>query len=56
MYKRQDIFKSRVIGHLPHASQSSYADKWEQEEQDLGRDAFAELFQHIRMILSLIHI
>lgn len=47
-----DIFKSLVIGELDGEEASSYADKWEQEEQDLGRDGFAELFGHIRMIFA----
>lgn len=47
-----DIFKSQVIGALPAEHQAAYADKWEQEEQDLGRDGFAELFGHVRMIFA----
>lgn len=47
-----DIFKSKVIGDVASADQPAYADKWEQEEQDLGRDDFAELFLHIRMIFA----
>lgn len=45
-----DIFKSKVIGDVPAQEAAEYADKWEQEEVDLGRDAFANLFGHIRMI------
>ena len=47
-----DIFKATVIGSLPDSDQSEYADKWETEEEDLGRDNFADLFQHIRMITA----
>lgn len=47
-----DIFKSNVIGDIDADRQPAYADKWEQEEQDLGRDGFAELFQHVRMIFA----
>ena len=47
-----DIFKAKVIGDIPPEDQAIYADKWEQEEQDLGRDGFAELFLHIRMIFA----
>lgn len=47
-----DIFKSKVIGDIDADQQAAYADKWEQEEQDLGRDGFAELFQHVRMIFA----
>lgn len=47
-----DIFKATVIGDVHADEQAAYADKWEQEEQDLGRDGFAELFLHIRMIFA----
>ena len=47
-----DIFKAKVIGDIPPEDQAIYADRWEQEEQDLGRDGFAELFLHIRMIFA----
>lgn len=47
-----DIFKARVIGDVAEDDQAMYADKWESEEEDLGRDAFADLFLHIRMITS----
>jgi hypothetical protein len=47
-----DIFKANVIGDVGAVDEAEYADKWEQEEQDLGRDAFAELFVHIRMIFA----
>jgi len=47
-----DIFKSMVIGDIAPEDQPTYADKWEQEEQDLSRDGFAELFLHVRMIFA----
>lgn len=47
-----DIFKSKVIGDISSHEQAAYADKWEEEEQDLGRDGFAELFQHVRMVFA----
>jgi hypothetical protein len=47
-----DISKSTVIGDIPESARAVYADKWEQEEQDLGRDGFAELFGHVRMIYA----
>lgn len=47
-----DIFKARVIGNVAEEAQAVYADKWESEEEDLGRDAFADLFLHVRMIIS----
>ncbi|OXM45519.1 hypothetical protein CFP71_38595 [Amycolatopsis thailandensis] len=45
-----DIFKSKVIGEIPDDLKEKYATKWEDLEADLGRDAFADLFSHIRMI------
>lgn len=45
-----DIFKSKVIGDISEAQAPEYANKWEQEEVDLGRDSFAELFGHIRTV------
>jgi hypothetical protein len=47
-----DIFKSKVIGDVSDQDAAEYADKWEQEEVDLGRDAFANLFGHVRMIFK----
>lgn len=47
-----DIFKARVIGAIAEAKQAAYSDKWEDEEVDLGREGFAELFLHIRMIFA----
>ena len=45
-----DILKSEIIGKVPDAQQDAYGKKWEQIEQDLGRDSFQELFNHLRMI------
>lgn len=45
-----DIFKSKVIGALPEELKQKYAGKWEDLEVDLGRDAFADLFSHVRMV------
>ncbi|AVP68112.1 DUF262 domain-containing protein [Prescottella equi] len=47
-----DIFKSKVIGDVSDQDAAEYADKWEQEEVDLGRDAFANLFGHVRMVFK----
>lgn len=47
-----DIFKSLVIGDLPQALSETYADKWEDAEEALGRDDFADLFLHVRVIVS----
>jgi Protein of unknown function DUF262/Protein of unknown function (DUF1524) len=45
-----DILKSEIIGAIPASKQDLYTQIWEGEEEDLGRDAFQELFAHIRMI------
>ncbi|MEN9936830.1 MAG: hypothetical protein RLZZ387_3409 [Chloroflexota bacterium] len=48
-----DILKSETIGAIDgEAEQEHYAQIWESEEEDLGRDAFRELFAHIRTIKS----
>ena len=47
-----DIFKSRVIGALPGAESELYATKWEDAEDALGRQAFQDLFLHIRTIYA----
>ncbi|NLE78612.1 MAG: DUF262 domain-containing protein [Rhodococcus sp.] len=47
-----DIFKSLVIGDLPDGERATYADLWENAEELLGRDDFADLFLHIRMIFA----
>lgn len=45
-----DLLKSEIIGAIPKNQQEKYTKIWEDEEEDLGRDAFQELFAHIRMI------
>ena len=35
-----DLLKSEIIGALPTDHQQKYTDIWEQEEEDLGREAF----------------
>jgi len=47
-----DIFKSRVIGALDDSSSATYAAKWEEAEELIGRSEFADLFLHIRLIES----
>ncbi len=50
-----DIFKSQVVGRVGEidaARELSYAEKWEEAEELLGRDDFADLFLHIRMIFA----
>lgn len=45
-----DIFKAELIGKIEEYSQDLYAKKWEDAEDTIGRDAFKDLFAHIRMI------
>jgi len=45
-----DILKSEVIGRIPQQEQESYNERWEDAEEDLGREAFGDLFGHTRMI------
>jgi len=49
-----DIFKSQVIGALREdgGESEAYAAKWEDAEELIGRDDFADLFLHIRLIES----
>jgi hypothetical protein len=46
-----DILKAEVIGKIPgEDKQEVYGKKWETAEENLGREAFDDLFAHIRMI------
>ncbi|MCL1469925.1 DUF262 domain-containing protein [Argonema antarcticum] len=45
-----DILKGEIIGPIPDIQKETYTSKWEAIESDLGRDAFRDLFSHIRMI------
>lgn len=45
-----DILKAEIIGKLPEDNRDRYTQKWEEIEEELGRDDFASLFAHIRMI------
>ncbi|RSD23870.1 DUF262 domain-containing protein [Amycolatopsis eburnea] len=47
-----DILKSEIIGGIPEAEQEAYTNKWAQEEDDLGRNDFGDLFSHIRMVYA----
>ena len=47
-----DIFKSTVIGEIADDDErAAYAETWEDLEQELGRDQFAELFLHLRTLV-----
>jgi hypothetical protein len=45
-----DILKSVIIGHVASEEQEKYGERWEETEELLGREAFIDLFSHIRMI------
>lgn len=45
-----DILKADIIGPMDDEAQTRYTDKWEDIEENLGRDGFRNLFAHIRMI------
>lgn len=45
-----DILKAEVIGGIGPELRDPYTQKWEDEEEDLGRDEFNDLFGHIRMV------
>jgi hypothetical protein len=45
-----DILKAEIIGQIPESKQEAYTKKWEDIEDQLGRENFKELFAHIRMI------
>lgn len=45
-----DILKAEVIGGITPDLRDAYTKKWEDAEEDLGRDEFGELFSHIRMV------
>ena len=45
-----DILKSDVIGEIPIGRADSYAELWEDTEDELGRERFRELFAHIFVI------
>jgi hypothetical protein len=45
-----DVLKAEIIGALPVDKQDAYTAQWEDIEDELGRERFAELFGHVRMI------
>lgn len=47
-----DIFKAQIIGAMPSTISGTYARTWEDSEQDLRRDDFADLFLDLRLIVS----
>lgn len=47
-----DIIKSDVIGKVNPGLRDAYNETWEELEVETGRDGFAEVFGHIRMIYA----
>ncbi len=48
-----DILKAEVIGDIEDQNeQRIYAQKWEDIEQELGRDGFGDLFAHVRTVYA----
>lgn len=45
-----DILKAEIIGGIEPKDRDAYTEKWEDAEEDLGRDEFGDLFSHIRMV------
>lgn len=45
-----DILKAEIIGGIAPTLRDAYTKKWEDEEEDLGRNDFGDLFSHIRMV------
>ena len=47
-----DILKSDVIGEISGREQHAYTERWEDIEDELGREDFRELFAHIYVIFT----
>lgn len=45
-----DILKADLLDRLPAGEEASTSERWEGLEEQIGRQSFVELFQHIRMI------
>lgn len=45
-----DVLKAEILGTIAPDKRHLYVDKWETVEESLGRDAFKELFAHLRTI------
>ena len=47
-----DIIKSEIIGEIPENEQQKYTEKWEDLENEAGREGFNEVFTHTRTIFA----
>jgi hypothetical protein len=47
-----DIFKADVLGVVDANASAMYTEKWEDAEEEAGREEFVEMFLHIRLIHS----
>ena len=47
-----DILKAQIVGRIDETRRQEYSDKWEDIEQELGRNRFGDLFVHIRMVYA----
>lgn len=45
-----DILKAEITGRIGESLRDKYTAQWEDQEEDLGRDEFGDLFSHIRMV------
>lgn len=45
-----DILKAQIIGGIPDTQRDGFTKKWEDAEEELGRDDFNTLFAHIRTV------
>ena len=45
-----DILKAKIIGGIPDKQRDGFTKKWEDAEEELGRDDFNTLFGHIRTV------
>lgn len=49
-----DMFKAEIIGKIDDSSKEKYAKKWEDAEEQLGRQGFADVFLYVRMVIAKI--
>lgn len=45
-----DILKAQIIGPMSGHDRENYTEKWENIEEDMGREAFREVFQYVYII------